>query len=273
MEACLDKSPLVSIIVPIFNGEKYLIGTIESVIAQTYLNWEMILVDDCSTDTTPSIVNKFVGLDTRIRNITLESCSGGPALPRNKGLSVASGEYIAFIDSDDVWAKEKLSVQVASIQRSNVDVIHCGATVINSTDQQIGQLNSSKKFKCIDFFFGQSDTLMIFNPIVLSSVLLKNTSEVVFREESQFHAIEDWLLWIELSLKGKKIRMISENLLSYREHYSSISALDGEKQYLKGFYLYSVLLLERRVGLGKYFLLNLIHLSRTLKARVLRTKQ
>ena len=269
----MDTSPLVSIIVPIFNGEEYLVGTIESVIAQTYLNWEMILVDDCSTDTTPAIVSKFVGLDARIRNITLESPSGGPALPRNKGLSVASGEYIAFIDADDVWAEEKLSVQVDCIQLSNADVIHCGASVINCTGQQIGNLNSSKKFKCIDLFFGQSNTLMIFNPIILSSALLKNTSDVVFREESQFHAIEDWLLWIELSLKGKKIRMITENLLSYRDHDNSISSLDGEKQYLKGFYLYSVLLLEGRVGLGKYFLLNLIHLSRTLKARALRTKQ
>ena len=269
----MDTHPLISIIVPIFNGEEYLVGTIESVISQTYLNWEMILADDCSTDKTSAIIDRFVASDSRIRKITLESSSGGPARPRNKGISTAKGDLIAFIDADDVWDANKLSVQVDFILQSNADVVHCGASVINRTDQHIGTQNSSKKFKCIDFFLGQSNTLMIFNPIILSSALLKNTSDVVFREESQFHAIEDWLLWIELSLKGKKIRMVTENLLSYRDHDKSISSLDGERQYLKGFYLHSVLLLEGKVGLGKYFLLNLIQLYKTLIARALRTKQ
>ena len=269
----MDTNPLVSIIVPIFNGEEYLVGTIESVISQTYLNWEMILVDDCSTDKTSAIINRFVASDTRIRKITLESSSGGPARPRNKGLSVAKGDFVAFIDADDVWNANKLSVQVDFILESNADLVHCGATIIDSANQQIGTLNSLNKFRCIDFFLGLSTTLMIFNPIVLSSSLLKNTSDVRFREDSQFHAIEDWLLWIELSIKGRKIQMTNRNLLSYRDHNSSISSLNGEKQYLRGFYLYSVLLLEGKVGLGKYYFLGFIALARTLKARVFREKQ
>lgn len=266
----MNAQPLISIVMPIFNGEKYLAGTLESVISQTYFNWEMILVDDGSTDTTPAIIDKYVSSDPRIRKIRLELASGGPALPRNTGLSAAKGEYVAFIDADDVWAEEKLSVQVDFIQLSKADVVHCGATVINSTGQQVGKLNSSKKFKCINFFLGQSNTLLIFNPIILSSALLKNTPEILFRTESQFHAIEDWLLWVELSIKGKKILMNAGNLLSYRVHNHSISSLNGEKQYLKGFCLYSILLLEGRVSLGKHFLLYLIHLSRTLKARIAR---
>ena len=141
----MDAQPLVSIIMPVFNGDRYLAQTIESVISQTYSNWEMILVDDGSTDSTPAVIDQYTSLHPRIRGIRLESPSGGPALPRNKGLSVAKGEYIAFLDADDVWAQEKLSVQVDFIQLSKADVVHSGATVINSTGQQVGNLDSSKK--------------------------------------------------------------------------------------------------------------------------------
>ena len=92
---------------PVFNGDRYLAQTIESVISQTYSNWEMILVDDGSTDSTPAVIDQYTSLHPRIRGIRLESPSGGPALPRNKGLSVAKGEYIAFLDADDVWASRK----------------------------------------------------------------------------------------------------------------------------------------------------------------------
>ena len=264
----MDTNPLISIIVPIFNGEEYLVGTIESVISQTYLNWEMILVDDCSTDKTSAIINRFVASDTRIRKITLESSSGGPSRPRNKGLSVAKGDFVAFLDAYDVWDVNKLSVQVDFILQSNADLVHCGSIFIDSKGQQIDSWNSSKKYKYIDLFLGSSTRFMIFNPIILSSVLLKNIPEVLFREDCHVRAIEDWALWIELSLKLKKIRMNTGNLVYYRVHENSISSLEGEKQYLKGIYLYSLLLVENKIGLIKFLFLTLYQVFRSFKFRI-----
>ena len=264
----MDTNPLVSIIVPIFNGEEYLVGTIESVISQTYLNWEMILVDDCSTDKTCDIINRFVASDTRIRKITLELSSGGPARPRNKGLSVAKGDFVAFIDADDIWDANKLSVQVDFILQSNADLVHCGAIFIDSEDQQIDSWNSSKKLKYISLLFGSSSTFMIFNPIILSSALLKRKSEVLFREDFHIRGIDDWLLWIELSLKGKRIRMNTGHLVYYRVHENSMSSLDGERQYLKGLYLYSLLLVEKKISLSKFLVLTVFQAVRILKFRV-----
>ena len=267
-ENLIDQDSLVSVIIPVHNGEKYLSDTIESVINQSYENWELILIDDGSTDKTSSIIDKFVIKEKRIKKISLDFSSGGPATPRNKGILEAKGKFISFLDADDIWKKEKLKTQVEFIYKEDADMVCCGATVINSNSNVVGLLNSFLRFRIINIFFSPSFCLMIFNPVVLSSSLLKKSSSIKFRQECQFQSIEDWLCWIDMTLKGKTIKVMNDNLLMYRDHKSSISAINGEKQYLKGFFLYSTLLLEQKIGLGKYFFVSFLHLIRTLKARV-----
>ena len=118
----MNKTPLITVIVPIYNGEKYLSSTVQSVIDQTYGNWELILVDDGSTDRTASIIDNFVGFDRRIKKIALSESSGGPAHPRNLGLDLAKGEYIAFLDADDLWSTQKLALQIDFL----MDTLHSG---------------------------------------------------------------------------------------------------------------------------------------------------
>lgn len=96
------KEGLVSIIIPVYNAEDFLIETIESVQAQTYKNWELLLVDDCSTDSSGDLIEAKAKEDDRIKYIKLEKNSGA-AVTRNIGLSEASGRYVAFLDSDDIW--------------------------------------------------------------------------------------------------------------------------------------------------------------------------
>lgn len=108
----------ISIITPLYNGEKYIEKTILSVIKQTYNNWEMLIVDDCSGDNSPNIVKKYVEQDKRIKYIRLEKNSGA-AIARNKAIEIAEGEYIAFLDSDDLWKKEKLEKQINFMKENN----------------------------------------------------------------------------------------------------------------------------------------------------------
>lgn len=103
--------PLVSIIMPAYNAECTLAQSVESVLAQTYLNWQLIIVDDCSTDKTASLAEKYVKMDSRITFLKTQSNSG-VAKARNRAIQIAEGRFIAFLDSDDIWSPEKLSHQV-----------------------------------------------------------------------------------------------------------------------------------------------------------------
>ncbi len=106
---------LVSIITPSYNTAKYISETIKSVLAQTYTNWEMIIVDDCSTDNTDEVVQQFLG-DSRIRYLK-NSQNSGAAISRNYALREARGKWIAFLDSDDVWLPEKLEKQITFMKQ------------------------------------------------------------------------------------------------------------------------------------------------------------
>lgn len=102
---------LVSIITPVYNNSEFIKQTIESVQKQTYKNWEMIIVDDCSTDRTPELIKKISQKDDRIKYIKLEKNSGA-AIARNKALSESRGRFIAYLDADDLWKKNKIQNQI-----------------------------------------------------------------------------------------------------------------------------------------------------------------
>ncbi|KGF13008.1 glycosyl transferase [Peptostreptococcus sp. MV1] len=106
------KEGLVSIITPVYNAEEFIVETIESVQAQTFKDWELLLVDDCSKDSSGKLIEAKAKGDDRIKYIKLEKNSGA-AVTRNIGLSEAQGRYVAFLDSDDIWKPEKLEKQLA----------------------------------------------------------------------------------------------------------------------------------------------------------------
>ena len=113
-------SPLISIITPNYNCARFIAQTIESVLAQTYTNWEMLIVDDCSTDGSYEIAREYAEKDSRIKVFRNEKNSGA-AVSRNIALDNASGEYIAFLDSDDLWLPEKLQTQLNFMKNSSAD--------------------------------------------------------------------------------------------------------------------------------------------------------
>ena len=113
------KDALVSIITPVYNAEKFIRETIESVQNQTYTNWEMLLINDCSTDSSAEIIKEKAAEDSRIKYIELDKNSGA-AITRNTGISKAQGRYIAFLDSDDIWKSDKLDKQLALIREKDI---------------------------------------------------------------------------------------------------------------------------------------------------------
>lgn len=115
---------LVSIITPVYNSAKYIRETIESVRKQTYRDWEMILVDDCSSDHSAVIIKEIAEKDTRVRYIRLDT-NCGAAVARNVALENAGGQYIAYLDADDVWFPEKLDRQIAFIKQHGVQFTCC----------------------------------------------------------------------------------------------------------------------------------------------------
>ena len=115
-----SKNDLVSIIVPVYNSEKFINDTIRTVQEQTYGNCELILVNDCSTDNSVSIIEKYVKEDNRIKLINLE-CNSGAAIARNTGIEQATGRYIAFLDADDLWHKEKLEKQIKFMKENEYE--------------------------------------------------------------------------------------------------------------------------------------------------------
>lgn len=113
-----SSAPLISIVVPVFNAENYLSETISTVMNQTYQNWELILVNDDSKDNSKEIAEPFLK-DNRIKWVDLPKNSGNGATPRNKGVELAKGHYIAFLDADDLWANCKLEKQLEFMQQND----------------------------------------------------------------------------------------------------------------------------------------------------------
>ena len=112
------KQDLVSIIVPVYNAERFLKDTINTILNQTYKNWELILVDDCSTDKSVNIINKYSKKDKRI-NLVKNKVNSKAAVSRNNGIKKSSGRYLCFLDADDLWDKQKLEKQVSFMKNNN----------------------------------------------------------------------------------------------------------------------------------------------------------
>ena len=147
-----NKESLVSIITSTYNSSKFLSETINSVLEQTYFNWEWIIVDDCSSDNTQAIIKTLVKKDERVKFFSTENNSGGPAKPRNIGLEKARGKYVSFLDSDDVWMPEKIEKQIEEI--GDYDGICSNFNIIDSDSKHQKVVNNKIKKEIAEIFLG-----------------------------------------------------------------------------------------------------------------------
>lgn len=204
---------IVSIICPCYNSENTIADTIQSIISQSYIHWELIVVDDCSTDQSLNVVNTYQKKDYRVKCFPL-SKNCGPAKARNYGISKAKGRYIAFIDSDDLWHPQKLFIQMAFIKQENRKFVF---TAYQWMDEKGNLLNKRvKALKTVD-----KTTILKGNKINSSTVLIDNTGfkSIYFKDIKH----EDYDLWIRLIFCGKEAHGINDVLSYYRIRKNSRS--------------------------------------------------
>lgn len=196
---------LVSVIMPAYNSAKYICQALDSALAQD-VSLEILVIDDCSTDNLDSLMKKYSDCP-RIRYLKNET-NLGVAETRNRGIALARGEYIAFLDADDVWTKDKLAKQISLIREKG--------TVICSTARELmtedGELTGFVFPVKTEYSFHD---LCLQNQINCSSVLIKTE---VAREFPMRHddSHEDYLMWLEVLQKYRKGCAINEPMLKYR---------------------------------------------------------
>ena len=206
--------PLVSILIPTFNSEKFISETIRSVQNQTYKNWEIILVDDDSIDGTLTIVAELALKDNRIQYSRLEKNSG-TGVARNSALAAAKGKYIAFLDADDLWKPEKLEKQLDYLVNRNLpftfsyyDCIDEEGKSLNRRVEAPVNLSYRQLFFCnyIGNLTGIYD-VEYFGKIPISTIRKR----------------QDWMLWLTVLKKIKIAHPVPESLAYYRIRNNSIS--------------------------------------------------
>lgn len=259
----------VTIITPLYNSESYITDTIDSVINQTYKNWEMIIVDDLSTDNSLNIVKEYVKKDSRIKLLESKYNFGGPAKPRNVGLDNAKGDYVAFLDADDVWLPSKLESQLTFLANNKgCDIIHTLANKMDENSKLIGKFKNQRTRGFLRLFVNSKNQLFYTNFININSVMIRGVPKLRFIEQRNYIAIEDWRFWIDMKLSGNNICILKERLLNYRVHNNSISNRNSDIGYRKGICMLADLLLNNEIPLMHYFLSSTLHFLKILRKKI-----
>lgn len=206
---------LISIITPSFNSENYLEETIKSVINQTYLNWELIIIDDCSVDKSVEIVEKYCAVDKRIKLIK-NKFNCGAAITRNNGLEIAKGRFIAFCDCDDIWFENKLEYQINFMLEKSIPISFTSYQLINENGESLN--------KVIDAIDRITYLEYLKNTIIGMSTSMIDTSLVKEFRFENIRTRQDTLLWITLLKRGHVAYGIKEVLVKYAVRSNSISA-------------------------------------------------
>jgi glycosyltransferase involved in cell wall biosynthesis len=212
----MDKD-LVSVIMPAYNAEAFIKDSIGSVIDQTYSNWELIVIDDGSTDGTAEIVKQLQLAEARITYLYQPNGKQGKA--RNLGIQESKGNYIAFLDADDKWTQDKLSVQMdVLVQDKRVDLVFSQGykltdTHITDCDLQVKDLWGIDELT--DFL--QNNQIPILSVVVRKHALFQVNN---FTEKAEIQNAEDYHLWLKLLLNGYKFKSIASRLFYYRIHES-----------------------------------------------------
>lgn len=206
---------MVSIITPSYNSSAFIAQAIESVLAQTYTDWEMLVVDDCSTDNSVEIIKRYCEQDVRIKYLKTDAPSGSPCMPRNIGIRNAQGRYIAFLDSDDIWLPEKLEEQLGYFVDADTAVVYSNYEKIDETgerEQRFVVAPSQVSYKellkgnVIGNLTGIYDT--------------EKTGKIYCRKAHH----EDYILWLSILKKGFVAKNTNVVHALYRVRRRSVSA-------------------------------------------------
>lgn len=212
-----NTNTLVSIITPVYDCEKYIQQTIESVQAQTYTNWEMLLADDCSPDNSAKIIAEYAKDDSRIKYIKLPQ-NGGAALARNAALDQAKGRYIAYLDADDIWLPEKLEKQIEFMTQKNVVFTCCDYEKIENDGTPLNKVVHMPKTISYE--------QLLRNTIIQTVGVIVDTNGVdrSLLVMPNVRRGQDSATWLQMLRNGVKFFGQNEVLAQYRRVPQSLSA-------------------------------------------------
>ena len=218
----MHKSPLISIIVPVYNVKEFLVECIESLIAQTYENLEIIIVDDGSTDGSSELCDKLKYKDKRI--VVIHQKNGGLSAARNSGLKIAEGEYVAFVDSDDSANPSFIKVLFRAAKTHNSDIVVCGYD-----DNFPKEKTLTGKEATINLLLAQENIdILAWNKLYKKALFTDNHIKY---PTGKIH--EDNLTTYKLYSKSNKVSFISESLYNYRKRKGSITNKDKKELHLE----------------------------------------
>lgn len=203
---------LVSIVMPAYKAERTVADSIRSVQAQTYPEWEILVVDDGSPDKTAHVVSELAERDSRIR--LLRQSNSGPAMARQKALSESTGRYVAFLDSDDLWMPEKLTRQLEFMKENGAAICFTAFRRIRadgSGEGRLIQVPSSLSYR----------QLLGNTAIATSTVIIDRGLTGDFRMTKTYY--DDFVLWLEILKRGHAARGLNEDLMRYRVMGQSVS--------------------------------------------------
>ena len=209
---------LISIIVPVYNVEKYIRETMDCVRAQTYTDWELLLVDDCGSDNTVEVIRAYLKEtgDERIRLISQDS-NQGAARTRNRGLAEARGRYIAYLDADDLWVPEKLEKELAFLQAKDAAFVFTGYEFADREGRGTGKI--VRVPETLNYKQALSNTT------IFTSTVMFDTEKLP-KDKLQMPVIksEDTALWFQVLRGGCLAYGLDENLVKYRRVGKSLSS-------------------------------------------------
>jgi glycosyltransferase involved in cell wall biosynthesis len=219
--------PLVSVVIPSYNHEKFVSQAIESVLGQDFDDLELIIVDDASTDTSRQIIQKYAVEDARVR-VILHETNCGVAKTANDGIAVAKGKFLAVTASDDVWMKNKLSKQLAVLESDEDLIVWTEAEIIDEGGQPVGstwgEFKSGSSAKQTGDFF--HDLLGRWESLIPSTMLFKRANLGGIRYDESLKYANDYKLNLELAAKYA-FYLIPEPLTQYRIHASNTCGIEG----------------------------------------------
>lgn len=218
-----NRNELISVVVPIYNAEKYIRRCVDSIVGQSYRNLEIILVDDGSTDATPGILDEYAGADERVR--VIHKANVGHAHSRNTGLEAASGEFITFMDCDDYMYPDFMEKMYGAICEDDSDLACCSFNYVDVDGNKLGWSEPELARTFVDSIDAQRDFLTTFriegfswNKLVRRSILIDGG--IRYPEDQK--AFVDMFLWYRSLSASRRVSYVPDKLYNYYQMPTSV---------------------------------------------------
>lgn len=268
------ETPFFTVVVPAYNCKPFILETIDSVKNQTFEDWELIIVDDNSSDGTFDLVKEYVKEHPKISLYQTAINYGSPGGPRDFGVKKAKGKFLAFLDGDDVFFSHKLEQHFLAIQENpTIEFLHTSYNVINEQGEFIKYHGKQWFLRLYEKLFSLRTVCLLTNPFCISSTVIKKD---FFKNYSfgtvpnLISAVEDWFLWnCMLNDKMPVIFYHKEPLLNYRWVNNSISARNVHRCELQSITFFSILLNKHKINFFEWSIATFIRQIRIFATKFL----